>query len=351
MINAGPRRPESPTGDPWQFEERQPWELGFADHFRDWVAPELARIGSAGSAGERRYRRRIELLLGGGIVLIVLIAEASGSLPITLIWAALLVIIGGALAHAPVAASRAQALNAVRDRVIGFYGLSPLPMRRQLQRELRASGLWTNRAPVAWAEQYWGIYRGTPVRLAQLRRELGGSAVPEPAISKPTPMRHGLLADRDRRPDHAPNALVLLLETGNARSTPCVTHNRGRASKWPGEGERRSQDEWTDARADLDSSETAGVDVLANALGGAPFDLVCYEDRLLILAHADLPALDWARLAEGLERPGAASLERPMRALLESLYRLLSAAHALANAGLPCETCQEAADKPSIEQR
>jgi hypothetical protein len=82
----------------------------------------------------------------------------------------------------------------------------------------------------------------------------------------------------------------------------------------------------------------AGIDLLADALGGAPFDFACYEDRILILAHEDLAALDWARLAEDPDHPDvtpdAASIERPTRILLKSLHQLLSAAHTLANAHL-----------------
>lgn len=346
MTQAKPQTPGSLGKQVWQFEERHPWELGFADYFRDWVAPELARIGSSRTAAERLYRRRLALLIGGGIVLVLLVAEASGSLPITLLWAVMLVIIGGALAHAPIAASRAQALNAARDRVIGFYGLSPVATHKLLQSELRASGFWDNRTPLTWADQYWGIHRGTTVRLARLRYDSRGTAPPEPAIAEFSRVRRGFLADWVRRPDRSPNALVLLMQTGRARSTPRIRHEGGR----PGELAEGPQAGRAGTLPALHAGEAAGIDLLADALGGAPFDLACDEDRILILAHADLAALDWARLAEGPDQldltSDAASIERPTRVLLKSLHQLLSAAHVLANAYPLSGTCRAAVGKP-----
>jgi len=350
VTEAKPKAPGSLGKQVWQFEERHPWELGFADYLRDWVAPELERIGSLRTAAERLYRRRLALLLGGGIVLILMVAEASGSLPITLLWAVMLVIIGGALAHDPIAASRAQALNAARDRVIGFYGLSPVATHKLLQSELRASGFWDNRTPLTWADQYWGIYRGTPVRLARLRHDSRASAPPEPAIARPSRVRRRLAPDWERRPDRSPNALVLLMQTGSVRSTPWIRHEGGRAGEGPGEVADGPQARLAGAPPALHAGETAGIDLLADALGGAPFDLACHEDRILILAHADLAALDWARLAEGPDQldvtSDAASIERPTRVLLKSLHQLLLAAHTLAHAHPLSGTCRAAACKP-----
>jgi hypothetical protein len=350
VTEVNPQTPGSLGKRVWQFKERHPWELGFADYFRDWVAPELERIGRSRTAAERLYRRRLALLLGGGSVLVLLVAEASGSLPITLLWAVMLVIIGGALAHSPIAASRTHALNAVRDRVIGFYGLSPMATHKLLQSELRASGFWDNRTPITWADQYWGIHRGTPVRLARLRYDSRGSGTPEPASARASRARRRLIADWKRRPDRSPNALVLLMQTGRARSTPSNRHEGGRPGEGPGELAEGPQTGRAGALPTLHGGEAAGIDLLADALGGAPFDLACDEDRVLILAHADLPALDWARLAEGPDHfdltSDAASIERPTRVLLKSLHQLLSAAQVLADAHLPSGTCRAAAGEP-----
>lgn len=342
MTDANPQTPGSLGEQGWQFEELHPWELGFADYFRDWVAPELKRIGSSRTAAERLYRRRVALLLGGSSVLVLLVAEASGSLPITLLWAVMLVIVGGALAHSPIAASRAKAMNAARDRIIGFYGLSPVLTHKLLQSELRASGFWDNRTPITWADQYWGIHRGTPVRLARLRCDSQGLGPPDLAIAPASRVRRRLLADWERRPDRSPNALVLLMQTGRARSTPTPApyfrHEGGRGGEGPGKVADGPQTRGAGAPPTIHAGAAAGIDLLADALDGAPFDLACYEDRILILAHADLAALDWVRLAEGPDHldltSDAALIERPTRILLKSLHQLLSAAHTLSNAHL-----------------
>ena len=77
----------------------------------------------------------------------------------------------------------------------------------------------------------------------------------------------------------------------------------------------------------------AALDLLADAFGGTGFELARHGDRVLILARGDLPGFDWVPLTEASGPLDAASIEGPARALLRSLYWLLSAARILAGEG------------------
>ena len=59
----------------WEFEERHPWEQGFAGYYRDWIAPELARLEATRRAGEQGFRRWLPLLLAVWLALTLLIAD------------------------------------------------------------------------------------------------------------------------------------------------------------------------------------------------------------------------------------------------------------------------------------
>lgn len=327
-MAARPRTARSARVHRWQFEERHSWERGFATYYREWVAPEVARLESSQAAGERRYRRRLPVLLGAGIFLTLLVAEASGSLPITLFWAVLLLLIGGGLARAPLAVAREHALNAVRDRVVGFFGLRPLSTRKVLQAELRASGLLKGRTARHWAEQYWGIHCGLPVRLARL-----SLSSPQPLgqgrnSTASTPIWRGFLANSRPDPDHSPNATVLLVETKRPWPFPFRRHHERQALA-AGAIEPRSRG--TNDPSAVEASEPAGIDLLSAALDGAAFDVACYGDRLLVLVYRDLPAFGWsARGEEADSGPDLVSIDGLTRALLKSLHELLSAAHVLA---------------------
>jgi len=324
-------RPSAPGLAPGSgFEEREPWELGFSAYYDQWVRPELARLERLAAVAQRRDRWRARLLLAAGVLLVMLVAEASASVPITLLWAALLAIIGGGLAQSSRDTSRDRALAVLRDRVIGFFGLRPMPIHRRLETQMKACGLWRSQARLTWAEQYWGLYQGTPVHWARLRWGPGPVGKQAPETEAPSPgvsqvQAHG-------QPDAGTHALVLLVRTAVSRSSQMEGQGLGR------EGCEAATSGQAAGALGLGGQPegpavAAGLDALSDALAGAPLDVAWDGDGVLVLAHGDLPGFDWRRLAEGSGLPDAAEIQRLTRPLLASLHRLLSAATLLAKDG------------------
>ena len=277
---------------PWTFEERHPWERGFAAYARDWIAPELARWQDARRAKERGFRRRLPLLLGLWLALTLLVAEASGSLPVTLTWAVLLLIVGGSLARGPLHGVRTRALRSLRDRVMGFFGLRPLSSGKVLESALRAHRLSGDAGRLELVEQFWGVHQGIGLRLAILRRRT------------------------EARPDPAGTdlGLGLLIELPEARLEPCT-------GRWP------APREGTAPSADSGNPLEPGLIELSRALGGATLDYARDRGQILILSDRPLDALEWPRRVEALDpETEADQIEAAMRELLRSLHLVLGAA-------------------------
>ena len=282
---------------PWTFEERHPWERGFAAYAQDWVAPELARWQDARQAKERGFRRRLPLLLGLWLTLTLLVAEASGSLPVTLTWAVLLLIVGGSLARGPLNGVRTRALRSLRDRVMGFFGLRPLSSGKVLESALRTHRLLGDSTRLEVAEQFWGVHGGIGLRLAVLRTR--GEARPDRSGTDP-----GL-------------GLAILIEVPEARLEP-------RTGRWP------VPQGGTAPSADPEDPFGLGLGELSRALGDATLDYAREHNQILILSHRPLEALEWARRVEALDpQSEAEQIESAMRELLRSLHLVLGAARLL----------------------
>jgi len=273
----------------WEFEERHPWEQGFAGYYRDWIIPELERWEATRRAGEQGFRRWLPLLLAAWLALTLLIAETSGSLPITLIWAVVLLIVGGALARGLETRARASALRSVRDRVMGFFGLRPLASLRTLESLLRTHGLPKGEAAPALGEQFWGVHQGIGLRLARLTPPTGAP----------------------RRP-----GLVLLIEADGADARPLPAHRPDGPTAQP-----------EHATGGMEQ----GLASLSQALGGATLDYARDRKRILVIAHPRFDPLDWPLPQENPEpQLEADEIEAVMRALLRCLHQILEAALLLA---------------------
>lgn len=269
----------------WEFEERHPWEQGFAGYYRDWIAPELERLEASRRAGEKGFRRRLPLLLAVWLALTLLIAETSGSLPITLTWAVVLLIVGGALARRPETRARASALRSVRDRVMGFFGLRPLASLRTLESSLRTHGLPKGEAAPALEEQFWGVRQGIGLRLARL-------------------------APRTGAPGHP--GLVLLIEADGADTRTLSGHRPGDPVVQP---------------EHANGGMEQGLASLSRALGGATLDYARDRNRTLVVARPRFDPLDWPFPEEGPEpKREAAEIEAAMRALLGCVHQILESA-------------------------
>lgn len=277
------------TGSRWEFEERHPWEQGFARYYQDWIAPELERWEVTRRAGEQGFRRWLPLLLAVWLALTLVIAETSGSLPITLTWAVVLLIVGGALARGSETRARASALRSVRDRVMGFFGLRPLASLWTLESLLRTHGLPKGEAAPALGGQYWGVHQGIGFRLARLTPPTGAPRHPR---------------------------LVLLIEANGADTRPLSAHR----TDGPGAQPERATD-----------AMERGLASLSKALGGATLDHARDRNRILVIAHPRFYPLDWPLLGESPEpQLEAAEIEAVMRALLRCLHQILEAALLLA---------------------
>lgn len=289
---------ERPRAAPaWTFEEREPWEHGFAAYYRDWIAPELERWQQVRRAQERRFRRRLPLLLGAWLVLALLVAEASGSLPITLTWAILLLIVGGSMARGPIQQARSHALTAVRDRVMGFFGLRPLRSGKVLVSALRAQRFPGEAPPHDLGQQFWGVHQGIGLRLASLRARRGGP---------PEPLEGGL-------------GLVLRIEAPAPGVRPCT-------GRWP-----RTREE-AGPPGNTDDPLAPGLHALSQALGGVVLDFARDRDQILIRAHGPLAGLDWSRPLESWDPQSEGEpLETAIRGLLRSVHAMLGAARLLAH--------------------
>lgn len=277
------------TRSRWEFEERHPWEQGFAGYYRDWIAPELEGWEVTRRAGEQGFRRWLPLLLAVWLALTLLIAETSGSLPITLTWAVLLLIVGGALARGPETRARASALRSVRDRVMGFFGLRPLASLRTLESLLRTHGLPNGEAAPVLGEQFWGVHQGIGLRLARLTQPTG------------SPRRLGL---------------VLLIEADGADTQPLSRHRPDGPAAEP---ERAT------------GGMEQGLASLSKALGGATLDHARDGNRILVIAYPRFDPLDWPLPEESPEpQLEADEIEAVMRAQLRCLHQILEAALLLA---------------------
>jgi hypothetical protein len=286
------------AGPTWDFEEREPWERGFAAYYRDWIAPELERWQEARRDQERRFRRRLPLLLGAWLVLTLLVAEASGSLAITLTWAILLLIIGGSMARGPIQGVRSRALTAVRDRVMGFFGLRPLHSGKVLESALRAQRLPGGPPPPGLGEQFWGVNEGIGLRLARLQTHPAGRLL-DPSVGD--------------------IGLILRIEAPDPQIQAC-------SGRWPNPRQ--------EARPPGDPADalSPGLQALSQALGGAALDYARDRDQILIRAHGPLGALDWSRRVESWDPVSEAEqLETAIRALLRSVHAVLGAARLLAH--------------------
>lgn len=333
MSTTGQRADGSAPRSAWEFTEHYPWERGFAAYFRDWIAPELSRWRAARRARDQGFRRRLPLLTVGWLGLTLLIAETSGSLPITLIWAILLLIVGGTLARGPVNGERIRILNTVRDRVIGYFDLRPLGSGRVLESALRAHGLPRGESPVVVSEQFWGLHRGLAVRLGRLPQHGGGG----PPFQK-DPQRRGIGTPAHLRQEtedldapEGPEWLVLLIESEDLDASPSSGRWLPGPDGLPAHREGLATDILGAARSDCDDGLEQGLQALSRALGGAVLDYAREPSRLLILAHGGLGTLDWSRHVEAWEQgTEEQEIESAIRALLASLHRLLEAAHLLA---------------------
>lgn len=276
-------------GSRWEFEERHPWERGFAGYCRDWIVPELERWKATQRIGKRGFRWWVPLLLAAWMALILLIAETSGSLPITLTWAVVLFIVGGALARGPETRARASLLRSVRDRVMGFFGLRPLASLRTLSSLLRSHGLANGSSAPVLRDQFWGVHQGIGVRLARL--------------SAPT----GVSGHR---------GVVLLIEADGTGTGRLSGHQPSGPVALPG---------------NATGAMEPGLAALSRALGGATLDYVRDHKRILVIAHQGLDPLDWALTDENPERGlETHEIEAAMRALLRVLHEVLDAALLLA---------------------
>jgi hypothetical protein len=272
--------------------ERPAWESGFADYFAEWIAPELERLELGVSAAERRLRRRAPLLILAWLLLTLLVAEASLSVPITLLWAILIGMLGAWLARAPIHALRERAVEPLRDRVLGFFGLERLDSGDTLIKALRASPLAERTAALGLDDHFWGIHQGMPFRMARLTRQ----------------QDHGRAgAGRAATGQRPSGPLVLLIPAGSAtRASPA-------------------------GAADSDA-----IRVLAEALGTRRMRHAVCPQGLLIVADSEPPELDWSHLAETWDAHAwRGSVDAAARALAARLHLVLEAAHAVSG------TCRE----------
>ncbi len=294
------------AAEPWRFIERHPWEAGFADYFRECIVPDLQDAETQRQIAERRYRRRLPLAATAGVIFTLLIAEASGSLPITLFWAIVLVILGSWLAQKPVSASRERSLLSIRDRVAGFFGLRYLPAGHALESELHASGLLPQGATLDCGGQLWGIHEGTPVHLARVAVAAGPSMPSAPQAQSPlTPsvrlngaerVTGGLAGARPAEPLPGP---ALLIQIGASAT------NEGAVAK-------------------------ARLGLVANLFADVPVYCATNRGRILLLVQVDPGAWDWTYLAEqGAAAGMTTELEQAIRAMLHSLHTALLAARLL----------------------
>lgn len=271
------------------FVERHPWEAGFADEFQHRIVPDLGAAMTRRRRAERLSRRRLPLLLASGAALTLLVAEASGSLPITLFWAVLILILGGWLSRAPVANADERALLAVRDQVAGFFELRHLPPSPFLESTLRGSGLLPPGGRLGCRGQLWGIRAGQALRIASVT--LGQSSLSRAE------------ADRDGTPatGAGPPGLLIVIEPAPSAL----------------EGGYRGEEARADAR----------LSAVSDALGGAPVRCAQSEGRLLLLADTAIGCWDWSRTGERACGPtGLNDLEPAIRAMLRSVHMALNAA-------------------------
>jgi hypothetical protein len=274
--------PPRPSG----FVERAPWEAGFSAYFAEWIAPELERVDLRVADAERRLRRRAPLLIGAWLILTLLVAEASMSVAITLLWAILIGIIGAWMARAPVQALRERAAGPLRDLVLGFFGLRRMTSGDGLARALRASPLAERSTAFQLDEQFWGIHQGMPFRMARLNQAGPGG--------RASATDRGAAGD-----DQGSGRLVLLIPAEPAGH--------------PSSG---------------GPPETDALRLLANALGARRLRHASCPEGLLILAETELRELDWSHLAETWDADAwRGALESAARALLARLDRVLQAAH------------------------
>ena len=282
--------------------ELAPWESGFADYFADWIAPELERLELGIGAAERRLRRRAPLLIGAWLLLTLLVAEASLSVPITLLWAILIGIIGAWLARAPIHALRERAVEPLRDRVLGFFGLERLDSGDTLTKALRASPLAERTAAFGLVDQFWGIHQGMPFRMALLTGH-GGRGRSGPGREAAGPRVSG--------------PLVILIPAGAA------AHARSAGT------------------ADSDA-----IRRLADALGTSRMRHAVCPQGLLIVADNGPPELDWSHLAETWDADAwRRSVDSTARALVARLHLVLEAAHGVSGTRCELEGAHPAATK------
>ena len=295
------------------FVERHPWEAGFADEFQQRIAPDLAAAMARRRRAERHSRRRLPLLIASGVALTLLVAEASGSLPITLFWAVLILILGGWLARAPVANADERALLAVRDQIAGFFELRHLPPSPFLESTLRGSGLLPPGGRLGCRGQLWGIRAGQALRIANVTLGRASASRAE--------------ADQEGAPATGAGTPSLLIVIEPAPSAV--------EGGYRGEEAHRTQDSRVDDR----------LTAAAEALGGPPVRCAQSEGRLLLLADTPIGCWDWSRTGEQACGPtGLNDLEPAIRAMLRSVHMAL---HAAALLGRPDPVASAAAETVS----